>query len=277
MSLGNLLKEAREGEWAVGQFNFCTVEQWKGIVEAAVEFDSPLILGTSEGEAGFLGLRAAAGLAKAARSRGVEVFLHLDHGRSLAAVREAVEAGYDSIQIDGSGFAFEKNLKLTKKVVEYVQEKGTPVEGELGVVGGASEIEPEKMTEGTLTDPSRVPEFVKRTGVTSLAVSVGNRHGIQDKPEIDLSLLEEVAEKTRVPLVFHGGSGVATETLRQVLERGVAKVNINTALRREWKKGLEQGLELGSVKPYRVLDRAVKRIEKKTAFYLRTFGSGNKG
>ena len=160
------------------------------------------------------------------------VTLHLDHGRNMEDIRDAVRAGFTSVMIDGAALPFEENIKLTRQAVEFCQNYNVPVEAELGAILGK---EDDHVSEADCkTDPQQVVEFVRETGCDLLAISVGNVHGLDDIPRIDMSLLAEIAQISPVPLVIHGGSGIDDSILQQFVQYKVVKVNIASDLRRSF-------------------------------------------
>lgn len=272
MFLSEIFEKAKREKWGVPQFNFSTFAQLRGIIQAGSDLDSPIILGTSEGEAGFLGMRRVVKLVEATREEGKkDIFSHLDHGKSFKVVKEAVEAGYDSVQIDGSELPFDENLKITEKVVKYAKERDVWVEGELGVIGGGKK-------KSVFTDPSFVSEYVKKTGVDSLAVSIGNVHGVLGKmPRLRFDILREIKKETDIFLVFHGSSGFSLKEIKKVVKEGFQKVNINTALRKEWRRVLEKSLrDNKSIKPYEILPSVSNATEKKCKEYIKILNASGK-
>jgi ketose-bisphosphate aldolase len=279
MNLKGFFDKAYNEKWAIGHFNFSTLEHFLAISEAAEELKSPVILATSRGEADFVGIDTAVFLTKSAKERGIKIFLHLDHGKDLDFIKKAVNCGYDSVHFDGSSLPFEDNLKLSKKVVEYAKDRGVFVEGEIGVIPGeSSEFESRlDSKKGSFTDPIRVREFVEKTKLDSLAVSVGNIHGIyKEMPDIDYDLIDEIKGNTKIPLVFHGGSGFSDKEIRRVVEKGFQKINVNTLLRKTWKESLQKSLSSESIKPYQLLDPVKKEIKKEVKRYIKLLGSENK-
>lgn len=287
MRIENLLEKAQKHGWAIGHFNFCTLSQLFGITGAAEALSAPAILATSESEAGFLGYKNAVALVENIRKKkGLSIFLHLDHAHSFESVKKAVEAGYDSVHIDGSRLLFEENLNLTKKVVGYAREKGVFVEGELGCIKGESELSKEKkprLTKNDMTGPEEAKSFVHKTGVDSLAIAIGSIHGVYleeasvDFEKLDLERLAEIKKRTDAFLVLHGASGVAQKDLQKAIALGIQKVNVNTELRMAWKKMLRLALQdAKSVKPYVVLSPVISEIEKIVGEYIRLFSSENR-
>ena len=160
----------------------------------------------------------------------VPTALHLDHGKTLEDVRQAVQAGFTSIMIDGAALSFEENIRFSREAVDYCHCYGIPVEAELGAIRGK---EDDHVSEADLkTDPSQVEEFVDRTGCDLLAVSIGNVHGLEDTPRIDLPLLEKLYSVAPCPLVLHGGSGIPYEIIHAMQPYGMVKVNIASDLRK---------------------------------------------
>lgn len=167
---------------------------------------------------------------KRAATMDVPVSLHLDHGKELDDVKKAVRAGFTSVMIDGAELPFEENIAFTKAAVDFCKSFGVPVEAELGAILGK---EDDHVSEADCkTDPTQVLRFVQETGCSMLAVSVGNVHGLEDIPRIDIPLLKEIASICPVPLVIHGGSGIDAEIIRSFVKYNVVKVNIASDLRK---------------------------------------------
>ncbi|EXU73925.1 class II aldolase [Erwinia mallotivora] len=167
---------------------------------------------------------------KRAASMDVPVSLHLDHGKELDDVKQAVRAGFTSVMIDGAELPFEENIAFTRAAVEFCQSFGVPVEAELGAILGK---EDDHVSEADCkTDPYQVLRFVQETGCSMLAVSVGNVHGLDDIPRIDIPLLQKIAAVCPVPLVIHGGSGIDEAIIRSFVKYNVVKVNIASDLRK---------------------------------------------
>ena len=215
--------------YAVGHFNINNLEFTQAIMEAAVEEESPVILGVSEGALKYMGLSYTVAMARAAAAGcSVPVALHLDHGGSFALVMQCIRAGFSSVMIDGSHFSLEKNMALTRKVVEAAHAVGVSVEGELGTIGNADDG-PSGREEGGLVKPEEAERFWRETGVDALAIAVGTAHGLyRGEVRIRFDLIEEVARRVGAPLVLHGGSGIPDDAVRRAIKSGMAKVNVNT-------------------------------------------------
>ena len=261
-----MLLDAQKRGYAVGAFNCENMEMVKAIIAAAEELRAPVMLQTTPSTVKYGTLATFSALVQAeAKSATVPVCLHLDHGSSYELAVEAMEEGYSSVMIDGSGLPFEENIAVTRKVVEQARAKGIPVEAELGKVGGKEDdLEVE---EDTNTDPSMAKEFAERTGVQSLAVAIGTAHGFYAKtPVLDKERLSQIREVVDVPLVLHGASGLTDEDVMDCVKRGICKVNFATELRAAYTEAVRKVLADSSVidpKAYGKAGRAaVKELVK---------------
>lgn len=226
-----MLKDARNGGYAVGAFNIENMEMTKAIIAGAEELNAPVILQVSQSTSKYGSLETYVALVAVEASKTkIPVALHLDHGTSFEIAEAAINAGFTAVMIDGSKLSYEENLDLTKRVVDLAKSKGVVVEGELGKVGGK---EGDVITdEDTNTDPAQAKEFVEKTGVDSLAVAIGTSHGFYvGTPVLDKERIAQLKEATEAPLVMHGASGLSEEDVRECAARGIAKVNFATELR----------------------------------------------
>lgn len=227
----NMLLDAREGGYAVGAFNVENMEMVKAVIAAAEELHAPVMLQTTPSTIKYGTLETYAALVAAEAKRAtVPVCLHLDHGNSYELAMAAMEAGYTSVMIDGSGESFEDNIAVTKRVVEVAKTEGIPVEAELGKVGGKEDdLEAEADTN---TDPQEAKEFAERTGVDSLAIAIGTAHGFYaGTPVLDKERVSDIRALIDTPLVLHGASGLSEEDVKECVARGMCKVNFATELR----------------------------------------------
>lgn len=232
-----ILTDALHAEYAIGAFNASNMEMVQAIVRGAEKKSSPVIVQTSEGaiEYATLGVLSTI-IATVAKSSSVPVMMHLDHGKSIDTVKRCIEAGYTSVMIDLSVLPFEKNIAGTREVVEYAHARGVWVEAELGaIVGheGVKELHGGQTPDSLFTDPTQAREFIDKTGVDALAVSVGTIHGAFTGQEyIRFELLTEIQKAVPdIPLVIHGASGIASKHLQQACATHVCKVNVDTELR----------------------------------------------
>jgi len=230
-----MFKKAYAGGYAIGAFNINNMEIIQAITEAAAEAQSPVILQVSAGARKYAKHAYLMGLAKAAiEDSGIDLALHLDHGADFEICKSCIDGGFTSVMIDGSHHSFEDNVAVTKKVVEYAHAHGVVVEGELGVLAG---VEDDVVAEkSSYTRPEEVQEFVERTGVDSLAISIGTSHGaykftakqctrnaegILVPPPLRFDILEEIAKRLpEFPIVLHGASSVPQEYVKEINELG---------------------------------------------------------
>jgi ketose-bisphosphate aldolase len=260
------LKRAKKEKWAIGQFNFCTLEQLRGIMRAAAKMKSPIILGTSEGEAGFFGIKEAIALVEILKMEyRVEAFLNLDHGKHMDLIKQAADLGYSAVHFDGSSIDLRKNIGYARKTVQLAHKHGLVAEGEI-----------DDIKEGYLTDAGQAERFVKKTGVDSLAIAIGNRHGYYRSVKLDFQRLKDIRSSTNAFLVLHGGSGISDQQIKKAVKLGISKVNVNTELRMAWKQGIEKGIKGKEVKPYNILPQAEKAVQKKVEEKIKLFSSLNK-
>ena len=271
-----MFKKAYEGHYAIGAFNINNMEIIQAITEAAGELKSPVILQVSAGARKYAKQAYLVALAQAAiEDSGIDLALHLDHGADFEICKACIDGGFSSVMIDGSHHAYEDNIALTKKVVEYAHAHGVVVEGELGVLAG---VEDEVSAEhSSYTKPEEVEDFVGRTGVDSLAISIGTSHGaykftaaqctrnadgILVPPPLRFDILEEVGKRLPgFPIVLHGASsvpqeyvkeinslggklpdavGIPEEELRHAAQLSVCKINIDSDIRLAMTAGIRR-------------------------------------
>lgn len=227
VTLKELLEDAKMKKQAVGAFNGTTLEGIRAIIGAAEELQRPVILQHAQSHDTIIDLNEIAPLMlHYARNASVPVAVHLDHGSTFKRCMEAIRAGFTSVMYDASAKPFEQNLKETSEIVKAAHSVGVSVEAELGHVANVNEDPGE---DNIYTDPVLAEEFVKRTGVDCLAVAFGTVHGVYLKePKLDLSIVAQIREKTGLPLVMHGGSGVSEENYRKAIKEGICKINYYT-------------------------------------------------
>ena len=238
-----MLLDAQKNGYAVGAFNVENMEMVMAVVSAAQELKSPVIMQTTPSTVKYADFDYFyANVKVAAEKATVPVAIHLDHGNSFELAMKAYRTGYTSIMIDGSHGSFEDNIALTKSVVEVCKSGNVPVEAELGKVGGKEDDL--DGGEGGYTDPLEAKEFVEKTNVDSLAVSIGTAHGVyKGEPKLDLDRLSQIKEVVDIPLVLHGTSGVPDEVVTESVNRGICKVNYATDLRIAFTKGVKKVLD----------------------------------
>ncbi len=285
-TLREYVRDAQEKKIAIGHFNISNLEGLWGVFKAAQKLSVPVIIGVSEGERDFVGVRQAVALVKSLREEfDYPIFLNADHTYSFERVKEAIDVGFDSVIFDGAQLPLEENIKITQQCVEYARNCGRDVlvEAEMGYIGVSSKIlddipEGVKLDSASLTDPLVAKEFVKATGVDMFAPAVGNIHGMFRggvDPALNIERVKEVSESTRVPLVLHGGSGNSEDDFKQAIANGVTIVHINTEIRIAYKQGLMKGISENpdEVAPYKFLRPAVLSVQDVVEKKLRLFNN----
>ena len=253
----NMFEKSMKEGFAIGAFNINNMEIIQGIVEAASEQNSPVILQVSSSAIKYARMPYLIKMVEAAvETTNIPIALHLDHGPDFETCKECVDAGFTSVMIDGSKYSFEENIELTKKVVEYAHSKGVVVEAELGKLAGIEDDVKVSEGEAMYTDPNQAKEFVERTGCDSLAIAIGTSHGaykFKGEAKLRFDILEEIKKKIpNTPIVLHGAStvipelvemcnkfggeipgakGVPHEILKEAGRLGVSKINVDTDIR----------------------------------------------
>lgn len=235
-SMTKMLRKAFDEHYAVGQFNINNVEWTSAVLEEAEKTRTPVILGVTSSAAKYMGgWHTVVGLVKGLMEDlkiTVPVALHVDHGGSFEICKAAIDAGFTSVMIDGSKLPIDENIAVVKKVVDYAHARGVSVEAELGKVGGQ---EDNVVAETMYADKDECVRMVKETGIDFLAPALGSVHGpYHGEPKLGFKEMKEIAEATNIPLVLHGGSGIPNEQLRMAIDRGTAKININTECQQAW-------------------------------------------
>lgn len=281
-TLKEVIEEAGSAKQAVGHFNISNLEGMWGVFNAAKSLNLPLVIGVSEGERDFVGIPQIVALICSLREEfDYPVFLNADHTYSVERVKEAVDAGFDSVIFDGAKLSLEENIAKTKECVEYARSKNPSVliEGELGYIGMSSKLldaVPEGVSFENLTTPEDAERFVKETGVDLFAPAVGNIHGMlknAPEPQLDIPRIKQIREATEIPLVLHGGSGTSDEDFREAIENGMALIHVSTELRVAFHQGLVDVLQEkpDEIAPYKYLDLPRKRIEEVAKKKLKLF------
>ncbi|MBL7045840.1 MAG: class II fructose-bisphosphate aldolase [Parcubacteria group bacterium] len=279
LTLREAIKEAESKKVAIGHFNISDTEGLNAIFSAAKSLNVPVIIGTSEGERDFIGVKQAVALVKSLREEyDFPIYLNADHTYSVERAKEAIDAGYDAVIFDGTKLPFDENIEKTKEVVAYAEEVSSEsdtdilVEGEIGYIGTSSKVldeipEGAEITEGSLTKPEELKEYVDKTRVDLVAPAVGNLHGMLkhgNNPNISIERIKELRVAGGVPIVLHGGSGISDADFVNAIKAGVSIVHINTEIRLAYRSGIERVLKESpdEVAPYRFLKGGVEEMEK---------------
>jgi fructose-bisphosphate aldolase class II len=288
-SLREYIKEAKEKKVAIGHFNISNSDGFWAVVLAAKDLGVPVVIGVSEGERDFIGVREVSAMVKAYReSTGQTVFLNADHSYSFDKVKEAIDAGFDSVIYDGTELPIEENIEITKKCVEYAKSKSLErksenigeviVEAEIGFIGKSSKIldtVPDGV--GKLTSTEEAKSFVDSTGVDMLAPAVGNVHGMVKggEPALDIERIKEINNAVGIPLVLHGASGNSVDDIRKAIDAGISVIHINTELRVAYRSGLIKALQEfpDELSPYKYLKGARNAMQKVVEEKLKLFNN----
>ncbi|OHA42132.1 MAG: hypothetical protein A3G59_00415 [Candidatus Taylorbacteria bacterium RIFCSPLOWO2_12_FULL_47_20] len=274
ISLKEAINNAVEKKQAIGHFNFSTIDGLWAIARAAINKKVSVIAGLSEGERDFVGVRQAAALLKSIRKElDIPIFLNADHTYSFDRIKEAVEAGFDSVIFDGVQLEMEENISKTAECVKWVKSVGPEiiVEGELGYIGTSSTLRDAGPGDSVIPSQNTTPEdasrFVRETNVDMFAPAVGNIHGMyssgKDRP-LDIPLVKRIRESVGVPLTLHGASGNTSAEIRAAVKNGVAIVHFNTELRVAYRKSLALSLQENpeEIAPYKYLRPAMQAMQK---------------
>lgn len=278
VNMNDILLPAKEKGYGVGFFNAVNVEMARAIIETAEEMNAPVMVGTAEVLLPAMEMeRVAEYLIPMAKKAKVPVCVHYDHGLTLERCKQAIELGFTSIMYDCSMDDYETNLAKLKEMTDVCHELNITVEGELGHVGdnaGAGKLE---NPSDYFTDPDTAVDFVKRTGVDSLAVAVGNAHGdYAFPPKLDFERIKTISEKTNLPLVLHGGSGLSDDDFKQAVARGICKVNIFTDIDKAGKAGIEKGLAAGAKTMMGLIPYEIEAMKDVVREKITLFGSVGK-
>jgi fructose-bisphosphate aldolase, class II len=281
-NLLDFIREAERNHVALGHFNFSDLAQLNGIIRVVERLRAPIVLGLSEGERDFVGLDFAVAAVRVLREkRKLPIFLNADHTYSLEKIREAVEAGVDSVIFDGAKLSLEENIEKTSEAVKIAKRisRKVLIEGEIGYIGQSSKIldkVPDEVDLEKLPTGLEAKEFVKKTRVDLLAPAVGNIHGMFGKaknPRLQISLIREIRREAGVPLVLHGGSGVTDEDFVSAIDAGISLIHISTELRVAWRAGLNRELvdQPDEIAPYKVFKSVTGDVERAVEERVRIF------
>lgn len=284
--LQDALAKAQENAVAIGHFNIADLVLLKAVFGSARELNLPVLVGASEGEREFLGVRQVAALMRSLREEfDFPVFLNADHTHSLDKALEAAKAGFDAIVFDLSALPFEQNVRQTRAAVEALKgvNPDVLVEGEIGDIGTGSEIHAQARSRPyNLTTPEEAKQYVESTRVDIFAPALGNMHGMlasmvqgESKKHLDIERITQIKRAVRIPLTLHGGSGTDDHDLRNAIAAGISIIHINTELRIAWRRGLEEGLrkDPDGIVPYKILPLAVESVKQVTTSRLRLFNA----
>jgi fructose-bisphosphate aldolase class II len=282
-SLKKHLDMAKDKGVAIGHFNVSTLDGVWAVVDAAKAIGVPVIIGVSEGERDYMGVRQIAAIVDSLKKEtGRPIFLNADHTYSFERVQEAIDSGFDSVIFDGAALGLEDNIAQTKKCVEYARRSGRDVlvEGEMGFIGASSKLL-DAIPEGAIADTEHMTKsadalrYIHETGVDLLAPAVGNIHGMVrgGDPALNPDRVREISETVHLPLVLHGASGNTKADIQACIKAGVRIVHVNTELRVAYRSGLVASFSENAdeVAPYKFLKPAKLAMQKVVEEKLRIF------
>ncbi len=273
----DLLLDAQERNYAVGSFSVANMEMVLGVIKAANETRSPIILQIAEVRLNHSPLALIGPLmVAAAEEASVPVAVHLDHGKTPCCIEQALDIGFTSVMFDGSHLPVEENIEITKGIVEVAREYGAAVEAEIGCVGGSEDGSEDIAI--NCTSPEQAKRFAEETGVDALAIAIGNAHGnYKEEPKLRFDILEKVRELVSVPLVLHGGTGISEKDFIRCHQSGIKKINIATATFDSVERSVRESYEKGAIKGYYDLHQAeIDGAYKNAKRHMEIFDSVNK-
>jgi fructose-bisphosphate aldolase, class II len=285
VTLHEVLKHAESEGVAIGHFNVSDWVTLKAVFESASDRNVPVIVGVSESEREFLGVRQIVAMVTSLREEyDFPIFLNADHSHSLASAMEAAKAGFDSIVFDASALPLEENIRQTRTAVDTIKaiRPEILVEGEIGDIGSGSEIH-DTARDLRLTTSVEARQFVEETKIDILAPAVGNMHGMlmrmvtgDTKKRLDIERIRTIKEQTRVFMTLHGASGTDDGDLRSAIAAGITVVHINTEVRIAWRHGLDSALSTqpNEIVPYKILPQVIDSIKERVAARLALFSNG---
>lgn len=269
VGLKDILKEGKERGIAIGNFNTPNLECLNAVLDAAEELNVPVIIAHAQCHEEYAPIdRIGPCMVELAKRSKVKVCVHLDHGEDFEYVKRAISLGFTSVMIDCSTASYEENVRLSREVTEYAHDRGVDVEAELGALpareGGEGDVasDPTKL----YTKPELVPEFISSTGVDALAIAFGTAHGIyKSTPILNMDIISAVKEKTDVPLVMHGGSGISDDQYREVIRRGIGKINYYSYMAYDGYAEAKKTTENKDADFYHVLAKNAEEVMKENA------------
>lgn len=280
VNMKEMLLKAREGKYAVGQFNINNVEWTAAILDKAQELNAPVILGVTSGASTYMGgWNTVVGLVRGLiidHNITVPVALHVDHGASFEICKAAIDAGFTSVMIDGSHHPLEENIAIVKQVADYAHLRGVTVEAELGKVGGQ---EDNVVAESMYAVPEECVRMVKETGIDCLAPALGSVHGpYHGEPKLGFKEMDTINQMVGVPLVLHGGSGIPEDQIKRAISLGTAKINVNTESQQAWTKIVREVLnkDPNVYDPRKIIGPGKKGIQEVVQAKCEIFGCINK-
>ena len=280
VNMCDMINNAKKRNFAVPQFNINNLEWTRFILEKCQELNSPVILGVSEGAAKYMGgYKTVSDMVNDLvdyLNINIPVALHLDHGSSFEICKEAIDANFTSVMIDASKFTLDKNIEITKRVVEYAKANNVSVEAEIGRVGGS---EDDKNDGIVYADVGESVRFSKNTDIDFLAPALGSVHGLyKGTPKLNFERMDEISRLTNLPLVLHGGSGIYDEQMKKAISLGICKINFNTELQIAWSNSVREKLKNDDAyDPRKIIKMGEEALKECVKIKCELLGSINRG
>ena len=273
----DLLADAQKRNYAVGSFSVANMEMVLGVIKAAEETQSPIILQIAEVRLNHSPLALIGPLmVAAAEEASVPVAIHLDHGKTPCCIEQALDIGFTSVMFDGSHLPVDENIEITKGIVEIAKEYGAAVEAEIGCVGGSEDGSEDIAI--NCTSPEQAKRFAEETKVDALAIAIGNAHGnYKEEPKLRFDILEKVHELVKIPLVLHGGTGISEKDFIRCHQNGIKKINIATATFDAVERSVRESYEKEKIHGYYDLHQAeIEGAYQNAKKHMEIFYSVNK-
>jgi len=280
VNLKEMTIRAKNEKYAVPHLNINNLEWTRYILETCEEMRSPVILGVSEGAAKYMGgFNVVTYLIKALikdLNITVPVCIHLDHGSSVENCIKAIDAGFTSVMIDASKHSLEQNINMTNQVVSYAKKFNVTVEAEVGHIGGSEDGNESDMAYAKVDD---VLKLINETNIDIIAPALGSVHGLyKGEPKLDFDKMKEISNKSNMPLVLHGGTGIYGEQIKKAIECGISKININTDLQIAWSNAVREFISIDEKEydPRKIIGSGKEAVVEKIKEKIVLFGSNNK-
>ena len=273
MSLKTIIKNAYKDHFAIGGFNFFNYESAKAIALASKKQKIPTILMVSEKSIEYYGLdNLIFSFKKIKKELEAEIFIHLDHGKNLDIIREAIKSGFDSVMFDGSSLTIDQNIEISQNLRKEAHRRDVIFEAEIGHIGGQEDF---VKSENFKTNPAEALMFYEKVQPDMLAVAIGNIHGVKTTDEqLDFSLLAKIQDTIKAPLVLHGCSNRSSREYQVAISEGVVKINIDTELRQAFVEGIKQAIHKKETDPREILNISSDYISKRTEEKIELFSKG---
>lgn len=281
-----IVTKAHKGGYAIGAFNTSNLEITLAIVRAAVKMKAPVIIQTSESAIKYSNLDTIFAIMQSVGNtigKSVPIAIHLDHGKNTQIVKDCINVGYNSVHMDASEYDYASNVKLSKQMAVLAHKKKIWIQAELGSILGKEgmvKLETGEINmQDLMTDPSQAKDFVDKTNIDTLAVSVGTIHGsFKGIEKVDQERLKKIRKLVNIPLVLHGGSGLSPQTFKKAIKNGISIINIDTNLRLAFKKALQNtiGKDTDIIDPRKILNSSTEAMQREVEKMIKIFGSQNK-